>query len=222
MMKIVGRCILFLFLLIMVGCAVPIYDVGLSEVERPADARKRYGEHKIVSFEDGEETKYKFEDKMVEMVLFVDKKKISFSLLNKTKHSIKIVWDESVYIDQNGRRNRVMHQGVKYIKKSQPQPPSIVAPLATIEDVVIPADNVHLVGSSWRVYPLLPYSSEDATDAKNLIGEKLQVLLALQIQGVVNEYIFSFTINDVQIIRENKGKSTPRKHRRLQPGLPWR
>ena len=87
---------------------------------------------------------------------------------------------------------------------------------------MIPADNVHLVGSSWRVYPLLPYSSEDATDAKNLIGEKLQVLLALQIQGVVNEYIFSFTINDVQIIRENKGKSTPRKHRRLQPGLPWR
>lgn len=185
MMKIVGRCILFLFLLIMVGCAVPIYDVGLSEVERPADAIKRYGEHKIVSFE----------DEMVEMVLFVDKKKISFSLLNKTKHSIKIVWDESVYIDQNGRRNRVMHQGVKYINKSQPQPPSIVARGATIEDVVIPADNVHLVGSSWRVYPLLPYSSEDATDAKNLIGEKLQVLLALQIQGVVNEYIFSFTIN---------------------------
>ena len=115
-----------------------------------------------------------------------------------------------------------MHQGVKYIKKSQPQPPSIVAPLATIEDVVIPADNVHLVGSSWRVYPLLPYSSGDATDAKNLIGKKLQVLLALQTLGVVNEYIFSFTINDVQIIRENKGKSTPRKHRRLQPGLPWR
>ena len=222
MMKIVGRCILFLFLLIMVGCAVPIYDVGLSEVERPADATKRYGEHKIVSFEEGEETKYRFEDEMVEMVLFVDKKKISFSLLNKTKHSIQIVWDESVYIDQNGRRNRVMHQGVKYINKSQPQPPSIVARGATIEDVVIPADNVHLVGSSWRVYPLLPYSSEDATDAKNLIGEKLQVLLALQIQGVVNEYIFSFTINDVQIIRENKGKSTPRKHRRLQPGLPWR
>jgi hypothetical protein len=68
---------------------------------------------------------------------------------------------------------------------------------------------------------LLPYSSEDATDAKNLIGKKLQVLLALQTLGVVNEYIFSFTINDVQMIRENKGKSTPRK-RRLQPGLPWR
>ena len=208
-------------LVIMVGCAVPIYDVGLSEVERPADAIKRYGEHKIISFEEGEETKYRFEDEMVEMVLFVDKKKISFSLLNKTKHSIKIVWDESVYIDQNGRSNRVMHQGVKYIKKSQPQPPSIVAPLATIEDVVIPADNVHLVGSSWRVYPLLPYSSGDATDAKNLIGKKLQVLLALQTLGVVSEYIFSFTINDVQMIRENKGNSTPRK-RRLQPGLPWR
>jgi len=210
-----------LLVVALVGCAVPTYNVGLSEVERPANATKRYGEHKIVSFKEGEETKYRFEDEMVEMVFFVEKKKISFSLLNKTKHSIKIVWDESVYIDQNGRSNRVMHQGVKYIKKSQPQPPSIVAPLATIEDVVIPADNVHLVGSSWRVYPLLPYSSGDATDAKNLIGKKLQVLLALQTLGVVSEYIFSFTINDVQMIRENKGKSTPRK-RRLQPGLPWR
>ena len=207
-----------LLLVALVGCAVPTYDVGLSDVERPVNATKRYGEYEIVSFKEGEETKYRFEDEMVEMVLFVEKKKISFSLLNKTEHSIKIVWDESVYIDQNGRRNRVMHQGVKYIKKSQPQPPSIVAPLETIEDVVIPADNVYLVGSNWRVYPLLPYSSGDATDAKNLIGKKLQVLLALQTLGVVSEYIFSFTINGVRMIRENKGKSAPSK-RRLQPGL---
>ena len=106
-----------LLLVALVGCAVPTYNVGLSEVERPANATKRYGEHKIVSFKEGEETKYRFEDEMVEMVFFVEKKKISFSLLNKTKHSIKIVWDESVYIDQNGRSNRVMHQESNILRK---------------------------------------------------------------------------------------------------------
>ena len=54
------------------------YDIGLSTVERPLDAKDRYGEQKIVSFEDKNEdetvTKQKFEDGMIEIDWLVTSK----------------------------------------------------------------------------------------------------------------------------------------------------
>ena len=77
---IVNKIVLLLVLSVFsVGCSYrAIYDIGLSEVERPLDAKNRYGEQKIVSFEDKNEdetvTKQKFEDGMIEIDWLVTSK----------------------------------------------------------------------------------------------------------------------------------------------------
>ncbi|MEX2326315.1 MAG: hypothetical protein WD558_01165 [Pseudomonadales bacterium] len=183
------------------------YDIGLKEVERPSDAKKRYGEPKIVQFEEEGKTKYSFEDGMLKIVWLPISSQFGFFLTNKTSHSIKIVWDEAVYVDESGVSKRVMHSGVKYIDRNNPQPFTTVARGATISDIVLPTDNVYyLSGLGWRESPLLPNSGtqkpEIENKARGVVGKNVQVLLPIKIEDVVNEYVFVFSIDGYSITTE--------------------
>jgi hypothetical protein len=193
------------------GCATfqtfqALYDIGLYEVERPTQAKERYGESKITKVQEEGVEKYYFEDDMVKIVWIPTPYQISFVLTNKTDHSIKIVWDEAAYVDENGVSHRVMHEGVKYIDRNNPQPPTVVVRKGTIVDSIFPTDYVYYVSGEyggWREKPLFPtfgYTAEGIRDkAEQYVGKTIQVLLPLQIEGVVNEYIFSFKINKVEV-----------------------
>jgi len=190
------------------------YDFGLKEVERPVDARERYGEQKIVMLQDEGVTKYSFEDEMIKIVWLPTSYGFDFVLSNRTDHSIKIIWDEAVYVDEKGRNKRVMHSGVKYTERNNPQPPTTIVRRATVTDTIIPTDNVRWIkgyydqyGSGpgwWSKAPLFPSSTvqgsadELLTQAKQYVGKTFQVLLPLKIEEVVNEYIFIFIVNDVK------------------------
>lgn len=208
-MKYQKNIISILVALLFVSCASyrAVYDITLAEVERPADAKDRYGEQKIVRFEEEGKTKYSFEDEMVKLVWIPLSSQFMFTLNNKTDHSIKIIWDETVYVDENGMSKRVMHSGVKYTERNNPQPPTTIVRGATISDLIFPSDNVYYVSGQyggWRETPLFPNSSMTSSQellekAKPLIGKTVQILLPLKIEDVVNEYIFSFTVNDVEV-----------------------
>ena len=60
------------------------YDIGLKEVERPSDAKKQYGEPKIVQFQEEGNTKYRFEDGLVKIIWLPTSSKFGFFLTNKT------------------------------------------------------------------------------------------------------------------------------------------
>jgi len=181
------------------------YVVPLTEVERPADARERYGEQTIATFEEEGKTRWSFEDEMVKVSWLPTAKRFLFKLTNKTGHSIKIVWDEAVYVNPNGESQRVMHSGVKYIDRNASQPPTVVVRGATVSDQVFPSDNVYYISGrfgGWRDLPLFPCESHvSAEDLKGktdeYVGKSVQILLPLQIEDVVNEYIFTFKVQDV-------------------------
>jgi hypothetical protein len=110
-----------------------------------------------------------------------------------------------------------MHSGVKYTDRASPQAPSIIARKASIEDIVFPTDYVKWEEGSrysagkWGEKPFFLdndfhgkvlkgiYStlSSFEEDAKSNIGKTIQVLLPLQIEDIVNDYIFTFTVDDV-------------------------
>ena len=48
------------------------YDIGLSSVESPADAKKQFGETKVVNFTEGELNKYRYEDDYINIVWYVE------------------------------------------------------------------------------------------------------------------------------------------------------
>jgi hypothetical protein len=130
-------------------------------------------------------------------------KKFGFTLQNKTDHSIKIIWDEAVYVDPNGSSGRVMHAGVKYIDRNNPQPPTVIVKNANIDDMIVPTDNIYYVSGQyggWRTKPMLPNRANTQEELNALtqqyIGKEVRVLLPLEIQGTVNEYIFTFKVED--------------------------
>lgn len=185
----------------LISCMSPqgFYNVELQEVERPENAIERYGESKIVNFQEEGKTKYSYEDEMIKIVWTPLPTEFAFTLQNKTDHSIKIIWDEAVYVNENGSGVRVMHSGVKYTDRSNSQPSTVVVKNANIDDTVVPTDKVsYNYAKGWISQPLFPNrattSKELNTLSQSYIGKTVQVLLPLQIEDTVNEYIFNFKV----------------------------
>jgi len=119
------------------------YNISLYQVERPVKATERYGIQNVDTILGNSKYKFSFEDDMVKILLFAGSRDVTFSLENKTEHSIKIPWDEAAFVDETGRSHRVMHSGVKYTDKEKPQAPSIVVRKGIYEDIISAADYVH-------------------------------------------------------------------------------
>ena len=175
------------------------YDMKLQKVERTKNSENNYGESKIVNFKEEGKSKYSYEDQMIKIVWTPVSTQFGFILDNKTNHSIKIIWDEAVYIDENGSSERVMHSGVKYSESTNPQIPTIIIKNGNVSDILIPVDNIYYVSGKyggWNTQPLFTdwaYSQEELyIVTQEYIGKSVKILLPLKIEGVINEYIFTF------------------------------
>lgn len=184
-----------------------IYNVGLSNVEAPADAKKQYRETKIVTLEEDGKSGYKYENDYIDISWFVGSSQFSFNLKNKSEYSIKIPWDDVTYINTVGSVGRGMHLGVKYIDRNNSQPASVIPKGASLSDIVQPTDNVYYVSGQyggWRTSNLFNFN----IDKTNLeiskapyIGKTVRILLPILIQDVRNEYVFEFKISDIQTVK---------------------
>ena len=141
---------------------------------------------------------------------WITKSQISFSIENKTDHSIKLIWDEAAYVGPTGESKRVCHSGVKYSEREAPQVPTVVARGTSLSDVIWPTDLAYFYTDPiwgrhrWKHAPLLPIGAAGQKPKDRLalaheqIGRTIQLLLPLEIQGVINEYIFCFEITDAE------------------------
>lgn len=184
-----------------------VYNVGLSNVEAPADSKKQYGETKIATLEEEGKSGYKYEDDYIDISWFVGSSQFSFTLKNKSEYSIKIPWDDVTYINTAGSVGRVMHAGVKYIDRNNSQPASVIPKGTSLSDIIQPTDNVYYSSGQyggWRTTNLFNFN----VDKKNLevskapyIGKTVRILLPVLIQDVRNEYVFEFKIDDIQTVK---------------------
>jgi len=214
--KVFSFGLLFIFLF---GCAASVkhylrYDIVLEEVERPPEAEERYREQKISTAEE-KGYKYMFEDEMIKILWMPSSAELRFLLENKTDHSIKIIWNEAAYVSEKGKSHRVMHTGIKYINRNNPQRSSVVAGKGMITDFIYPADYANytydswvespLQAGGWIVKPLLPNSQEGGdpqkllNNATSYIDKTMQVLLPIQLEGVTYNYVFIFKVKDVNL-----------------------
>lgn len=208
--KVVCSCFVAgMFIMVALGCASQktlTYDVCLTTVEAPADAKEQFGESKVVSFTDAELTKYSYEDDFIAITWYVDSEQFNFTLRNKTDHTIKINWDDITYVNYNGYTGRVMHAGVKYTDKNASQPSTMIPKGASISDLLQPTDNVYWVSGQyggWRTSALIPnkYTSENppAKVAASYVGKTMSILMPIYIENVQNDYIFNFYINAYKV-----------------------
>ena len=196
----------------MSGCGVlttysAIYTMNLSEVERPANASDRYGEPTISSTSEvtgkSTVTKFSFEDELIQILWNPAPSAFYFEVTNKTEHSMKIIWDEATFVFPNGNSGRIMHSGIKFSQKDAPQPPTVIARGARISDLVYPTSLAVLGEKGWVEKPIYTTSSMLEPVLINikqeLVGKSYQVLLPFEIQGTVNEYMFTFKVEDITV-----------------------
>ena len=174
-----------------------IYKVRLREVEQPENVKEQYSKSKITIFAEENETKNSYEDDFIKIIWLPALTEFSFTLENKSDNSIKIIWDEAVYIDEDNSSLKVMHSGVKYVDGEKAQPLTVIAKKTKINDLVAPVDNSYY-SDGWISLPLFSVQSA---------GKTVKILLPIQIQETINEYIFSFKIDHTRInTADNKVK----------------
>jgi len=214
--------------------AVASYDISLISVERPTQAQQLYGEQKIETvIQDGILRSY-FEDGMVGIEWRPTPEDIGLIIRNKTYGPLKVIWDESRFIDEKGVSHKLIHSGVDYEARNDSHYPTIIDARGTLEDFVHPADyfrweedysrRSHKQQGYWMRAPFLPTQIKGTAEelrakAEPLVGKTFQVILALLIDGVRNDYDCTFKINKVDVTEKvrqpgknpNEGKGTRRR-----------
>lgn len=161
----------------------------LESVEKPSDPSIRYGESKTIT-EDGV-TKYSYTDNVINIIIVSGSSQFDFVLKNVSDNTIKLVWNESVFVDVNGSTSKIMHSGIKYSQKEGDQPVSTIIRGASLEDLAIPTEKVYYNEESkeWTKESL--YSKAKIKEESQFI----KLMLPIQIKDVINDYIFEFSLS---------------------------
>lgn len=193
------------------------YEYTLTSVECPQIQTEPYGEKSITTTTEDNTLKYIFKDDYIAITWTVTQEKFFFALKNLTDHNIQVIWDEAVYVDVDGGSNRVMHAGVKYSEMNNSQAPTTVAANSILTDVVSPTCNIYYNSTTgWTHNSLLGRFHKEQQvvidTMKKYQNANLKVILPIKINGIVNEYTFTFTVTgyklnfDPDTVKQKKGK----------------
>jgi hypothetical protein len=167
----------------------------LAAVEKPSNTEIRYGETMTIPSENGI-SKFTYKDNVIDIMIFADRSNFNFVLQNISESSIKIVWDEAVFVNFDGSTEKVMHKGIKFSEKNGAQPATTIIKNAKWEDTVTPTHLVYYreatkyIEGGWDTYSMYPRE-------KGLKPGQIKLILPIQIKDVINEYVFIF---DVQYV----------------------
>ena len=167
----------------------------LAEVEKPSNSEIRYGETMTIPAENGI-SKFAYKDNVIDIMIFADCSNFNFVLQNISESSIKIIWDDAVFVNFDGSAEKVMHKGIKFSEKNGAQPPTTIIKNAKWEDTVTPTHLVYYreetkyIKGGWDTYYMYP-------GVKGLKPGQIKLMLPIQIKDVINEYVFIF---DVQYV----------------------
>lgn len=164
---------------------------ALTKVEKPSNSTVIYG--KTTKVTDNGITKYSYKDNFIDILIFAGNKHFNFVLKNVSDNTLKLVWNEAVFVDVDGRTSKVMHAGTKYSQREADQPASIIIKGAKLEDLATPTAKAYYSDAlkEWFILSLC------ANASKNLEGQTMKLMLPIQVKDIVNEYIFEFTVSYV-------------------------
>ncbi len=153
-----------------------------------------------------------YKDDNISVEFDFGKTELDFVVKNLTSNPIKIIWDEVSFI-QYGEGKRIMHKGVKYTERSNPQVPTIIPMGTSYSDMIVPIDNVSFDNgyyvnefahkdASWETRSLwIPNDFNKVSVREHLMqlkGWKYSLLMPMEINGVKKNYTFEFEITDVK------------------------
>ena len=185
------------------------YIVGMTDVDSPTGHDDIYKDSFVTANKILES--YTFEDDYINISWSFDYSELDFELTNKTNKTIKVIWDDAAYVDENGNSSNIMHNGVKYTDRNESQKASVIIKKGKLNDAILPTSKAYYMPSTqysaggWNHSPLFPRIVETSQDAlkescEGIIGLEVKVLLPIEIDEVIYEYIFTFRVEDLIII----------------------
>jgi len=111
---------------------------------------------------------------------------MNFVLTNKTGEAIRVLWDESAFVDEKGVSHRVMHTAQGLSERNQTQQPSVIAPGATLRDGLAPID--------YAKWSRRGSTQDNEMLSRKSLGKKVGLLLPIQFKGAKEEYFFEFFV----------------------------
>lgn len=162
------------------------FHATLQKVEAPTNSEVRYGETKEIT--DKDITKYSYIDNFIDIIIVAGYSQFDFIIKNVSDNTIKVVWNEAVFVDVDGSTSKVMHVGTKYSEREGDQPASTIIKGAKLEDIAAPTQNVYYsdILKKWTSYSLYKNADQKAE------GQTIRLMLPIQVKDVINEYIFEF------------------------------
>lgn len=119
---------------------------------------------------------------------------IEFVLQNKTSKAMKLIWDESVYIDAGRKMHKLIPVGKRYLERDEATPPSLIPPNSKIDNIIYPADYIYFV-KGWERHSLF-YGGQLFGGLKT--GENRIIncgaFITIEIDGEKKNYNFEFEI----------------------------
>lgn len=158
----------------------------LIKVEKPSNPSVRYGTTMTVA--DKDVTKFSYADNVIDILIFCGNSQFGFVLKNLSDNTLKIIWNEAVFVDVDGSTSKVMHSGTKYSQREEDQPASTIIKGAKLDDIAAPTANVYYneLFKEWTSHSM--YRNAD----KRKQGQTIKLMLPIQIKDVINEYVFEF------------------------------
>lgn len=164
---------------------------SLVSVEKPTNS---FEQNKISAINLNDSLAFSYADKIVSVIIQAGYTSFNFIIKNISDKSIKILWNEASFVGIDGFTSQVMHSGIKYFDKEKLQTPTIIISGASLSDGVLPINNATWsdVEKRWIESPLINYDNSSDLD-----GKTMKLMIPIQIiNGVVNEYIFTFRIRN--------------------------
>jgi len=186
--------IVILLIIVLSSCSSnrAFYNITLNDVVC-LNEKISVDESNIVNvFNVKENSTSKYEDRSISIVWELQRKQLCFALENRKEIAIKILWDEAVYVDEANQSYKLMHVGVDYAGKNEKQSDAILAPMSKINETVVPSKNIYPVNGEyggWVCSNLLK------RDKASLLGERIKVLLPIEVKGKRSDYYFTFNIS---------------------------
>ena len=133
--------------------------------------------------------KLKFSDEYIDLGIAMTPIEINIALRNVTRQPINIDWEQVYFLSPDEKKMRIIHSGVLYPKRGEPQKPTLIPPGMTHYDALIPVDNIQDVSTKkrWEKLNLFPGKDPMIYD-----GKQWALHLPIDIQGEIHEYHFVF------------------------------
>lgn len=135
------------------------------------------------------ENKYIYKDDNILAIMSPRISQIEFRLTNLTQTSIKLIWDDAVFVDYKGTTSKIMHNGIKYSQREASQPASTIIRGSSLDEIACPISNVRYSDAlkEWVVDSMYPNTIISGV-------KQIRLMLPIQIDDKTIEYVFVFDI----------------------------